>query len=114
MAEGINMAGKLWDIANLVTGFAIVQSLALTYSLANHTIKMSDTPSHMFAFIGTLIFTTGYIVAIRICGSKGRRLDSETNADAWRTVTTGRVITVCGFTLLTLATIFIHWRTPLP
>jgi len=38
--EDIKLAEKLWDIANVVTGFAVAQVLATTFAMGNHQMAM--------------------------------------------------------------------------
>jgi hypothetical protein len=58
----VNGAEKLWDLANLVTGFAIAQSLAFIFSMAKDDFKTPNLIGHWLAFVGTVGFTIGYIV----------------------------------------------------
>jgi amino acid permease len=71
---------------------------------------MRGLAAHWAAFIGTVVFTIGYIVAVLFCGLTGRSLDAETNANFWYWVTFGRMLTVVMFALVTIATIYVHRR----
>jgi hypothetical protein len=110
MVESLKMAEKLWDLANLVTGFAVAQSLAFTYGMAKHDMKMPGLAAHWMAAIGTIVFTVGYGVAVVLCYIKGRSLDAAANAVVWKWVMFGRVLTVSMFAAVTLVTIYFHWR----
>lgn len=107
----MDMPEKLWDLANLVTGFAVVQSLALTYALVKDEVKaVRDSVSHWTAAIGTCIFNFFYMVAAAYCGSEGRKLDVKSDPRTWSLVTCGREIAIVSFALVTLGTIYVHWR----
>ena len=105
MTNAVNMPEKLWDLANLITGFAIVQTLATTFALAEGELKIMKGPTaHSYAVIGTIILTVCYVIAICWCGYKGRKLDSASNSEFWIVVTSGRVIAVLLFiTMVTMA-----------
>jgi uncharacterized membrane protein (DUF485 family) len=107
--EGLNGADKLWDLANLVTGFAVAQSLAIIFSMARNDFKMPNKKRHWLAFIGITLFTICYIVAIELCGNEGQLLD-KTHANLWQQVTRGRVFAVILFALVTVGVIYLHWR----
>ena len=60
MTNAVNMPEKLWDLANLITGFAIVQTLATTFALAEGELKIMKGPTaHSYAVIGTIIQSGG-------------------------------------------------------
>jgi hypothetical protein len=108
--ETLNAVEKLWDLANLITGFAVVQSLAVTFGLVKRDLKMLRGPkAHWSAAVGTLLFTVGYVAAVEYCGKKGRCLDVA-NADIWCWVTLGRTFSICVFALITVGTIYLHRR----
>jgi uncharacterized membrane protein (DUF485 family) len=107
--EGLNGADKLWDLANLVTGFAVAQSLAIIFSMARNDFKMPNKKGHWLAFIGIVLFTTFYIIAIKVCGNEGQLLD-KTHANLWQQVTRGRVFAVILFALVTVGVIYLHWN----
>ena len=71
--ETINMVEKLWDLANLVTAFAVVQTLTLTYSMAKGELRISleGRRNHWGAFATTIVFTIFYLTAIIWSGIKG-------------------------------------------
>ena len=50
----LNIAEKLWDLGNLVTGFGVVQSLATTYAVAKGELRgFEGTRLHLLAAAGT-------------------------------------------------------------
>lgn len=109
--EKIKMAEKLWDLANLLTGFAVVQSIATTFTVAKGDLEsLVGCDAHFMAMIVTLVFTIFYIIAILWCCKKGSSLDSKDNSSTWRAVKAGRVFAVVLFTLVTLGTFYGHWN----
>ena len=106
----IKIAEKLWDLANLVTGFAVAQSIATTFTVAKGDLKtLKDAGPHLGAIIATLIFTTFYIIAILWCRKNGSSRDSTDNSSLWHAATVGRVFAVILFTLVILVTFGGHW-----
>jgi hypothetical protein len=98
--EHSDMVGKLWDIANYVTGFAVAQVLATSFGIAKKELKaLKGLLAHWIAFGGTLVFTVFYITAIWWCGHKGLEMDGS-HADIWHPVTEGRMATVLLFTFV--------------
>ena len=110
------MADKLWDLANLITGFAIAQNLATTFAMAKGEFRNSlkGTAAHIVAFVSTIVFTILYFCAIWWCRSQA--LDKpevkyiEDMVSLWKHVTVGRVLAVALFTLVTLMTLIGHWK----
>jgi len=106
----MNMADKLWDLANLVTGFASAQSLAFIFGLVSDNLKLvKGRDAHWAAAIGTSIFTIGYIAAVVWCGYKGQSIAND-HTGIWRSVTMGRVFTIVVFDILATGTTYVHWR----
>jgi uncharacterized membrane protein (DUF485 family) len=71
------------------------------FQYGQERLQMPNKKGHWLAFIGTVVFTTCYIVAIMYCGNEGQFLDG-TNANLWQQVTRGRVFAVILFALVTL------------
>jgi hypothetical protein len=108
--ESVHVAEKLWDMANIITGFAIAQVLATTFALAKHELKaLKGVPAHWAAFLTTLLFTGFYIGAIVWCGCEGRHLN-PTQYDIWTKTMAGRVGAVILFTLVLVLTLVGHRR----
>lgn len=104
---------KLWDLANVVTGFAIVQSIATIFALAKGDLRrsMKTRGDHVAAFVFTLCFTTGYIYAIAKLKSLAVPfMKGGFDGALWTTVTWWRITAVVAFTLITLLTIVGHWK----
>jgi len=108
--DGIKMAEKLWDLANLVTGFAITQTIATTFAMARDDLKNSlkGPRAHAVAIVATLVFSISYVLAILWCRTKGASIDTPANLQIWNAVTTGRVSGVLLFTLVALGTLYGH------
>ena len=110
MTEEFKTMEKLWDLANLITGFAIAQNIATTFAMAKEDLDRALTGplNHWFAFAGIVVFTALYIVAIIWCGEHGSPHDPPDTVALWKTVTCGRVGAVLLFALVTLGTLYGH------
>jgi uncharacterized membrane protein YidH (DUF202 family) len=113
--ETINFAEKLWDLANIITGFAIAQVLATTFALVKGELPpLTGTSAHGAAFILTTGFTVAYIWAIRWCEREWRQLEAAklaTGQEAiWHSATQGRIFAVVLFTLVLLLALLGHWH----
>jgi hypothetical protein len=101
--SNFNMAEKLWDLANVITGFAVVQSLATILALLGGTLKISEPVAYRYALWALGGFTALYVVAIGYCGVMGYKIDNN-HLDIWTVTTVARVVVVLIFTgLLFLA-----------
>ena len=108
----INMPEKLWDLANVITGFGVLQSLAMTFALTkSDELRLLNTEAgHWCAFGGTVVFTALYIIAIIWC-----RIAASSNGDdanlayIWKVTTSGRVAIVLAFTLIMCVALWGHW-----
>lgn len=104
------MAEKLWDLANLITGFAVAHALTMSYAIAKHEmVSLKDNTAHAVALVLSLIFTFLYVGAIWWCYKTGIELYPK-NSSVWYSVTLGRILTVGVFTLVMLLALFGHWR----
>jgi hypothetical protein len=109
--EDIKLAEKLWDLANIVTGFAVAQVLATTFTLANRQmLALSGRAAHWYAAGGTFIFTAFYLTAIIWCNHTGAALDATSNNEIWKVVNVGRIFAVVLFTAAMLFTLYGHRR----
>lgn len=108
MAEEFKMTKELWDLANLITGFAIAQNLATTFAMAkgDWRVSLKGTALHWGAAAATIVFTAFYIWAIVwSCNQQ-----PPAGSDTWEAVKWGRVGAVILFTLVTLGTLYGHRR----
>jgi len=108
-ATNFDMAGKLWDLANLITGFAAVQSMATLFAMAKDEWAQTLTSSktHKQVIWGTVWFNLLYIVAIICCGLEGYLINGQ-NGVAWLGTTIGRVVTILLFGGTTIVTFLGH------
>jgi amino acid transporter len=109
------MAEKLWEMANLITGFAVVQSVGTAFALSKGDLRYSltTTPGHIGVFVVTIGFAFAYTFAIRWCSQKGMELDGK-NEDIWKAAAIGRITAVIVFTLITLVAVVGHMATKWP
>jgi hypothetical protein len=104
----MEMADKLWDLANIVTGFSVAQSLATTFMLAKDEMKLlHDETGYRLMCIGTGLFTLFYVVVIVLCGIAGAK-PHDPDGRIWWFVTGGRGAAVIFFTLVLYGTIYGH------
>ena len=68
----MSMAEKLWDLANLIAGFGVLQAIATIFALTKGELKgLRGLAAHRYAAIGTVVFTLFYVIAIIWCGLLG-------------------------------------------
>jgi hypothetical protein len=101
----VQMADKIWDLANIVTGFSVAQSLATIFMLAKDEMKLlHDDNGYRIMRKATAVYTLFYLAAIILCGVAGAKLDTgakpdhSDNTDVWWLVTIGRAVAVIFFT----------------
>ena len=108
--EHLNLADKLWDMANYVTGFAVAQVIATSFAIGKKELKaLSGALAHWLAFGVTLIFTTFYISAIVWCGHRGLKLNAD-HPEILYCATGGRIGAVLLFTFVLMIALLGHWR----
>jgi len=96
-----SMPEKLWELANIVTGFAILQTLATTVALVKGDLNvLKGLNAHRYVFGGTIVFLVLYFAAIIWCGYVGSSLDKPEDLRVWNYVTVGRLCSVLIFTLV--------------
>jgi len=96
--EDVDMVKELWDLANTITAFGVIQNLGFALALANDLSWITKlTARHRFALIRlTIVFAFGYALAnIQIC-RLALQLDPKHHA-VWNQVTIGRVFAVILF-----------------
>jgi len=105
-----DVAEKLWDIANLITGFAVAQVLATTFALAKGEIKALKGPmAHWLALGSTLLFASMYLTAIIWCGYKTIDIEPDRHGILLR-VAWGRAVAVITVNLALLLALYGHRR----
>ena len=108
------MAEKLWDLANLITGFGVVQTLTMTYAMLKGDVRISGRREHRIVYAGTGFFAALYIIAIVACGWVGKSFDADDHSLVWRWVTIGRVVAVLLFMGVTVAATYAHQQERAP
>ena len=110
--DDVKMAEKLWDLANLITGFAVLQTLATIFALIKKggEIELKGAPAHLWTFVATFIFTVLYVGAIIWCRYAASPPDGTNNAYVWNVTTFGRVSIVLIFTGIMCVALRGHWR----
>jgi hypothetical protein len=105
------MAEKLWDLANLITSFAILQTIATTFAITKGDITgFKGWNAHLFGLVGGAVFAFFYVIAIAWCGVVGSSLDKPDSSFVWNVVTLGRVGGVLLFTVVFAGALWGHWR----
>lgn len=93
----MNHAEKLWDLANIITGFGVLQAVATIFAIAKGELKgINGSDAHCWAIFGTGVFTVVYAVGIIGCGCLGAGLDGK-HSKVWVLTTVGRVAGVVIF-----------------
>jgi len=98
----MEMAEKLWDLANVITGFSVLQSLAMIFALGKGDFNDSlrSRSDHLLAFGTSLFFGVLYVLAIYWCGNSGKISADKGDQSIWSFVTWGRCTTVVLFNLI--------------
>jgi hypothetical protein len=102
----------LWDLANLDTGFAVVQTLATTLALIKGELNvLKGRAAQHYMFAATIFFFVCYLTAIFWCGHVGASLDkSSEDLYAWKYATIGRVCGVLIFAVLVSVAVWGRWH----
>jgi hypothetical protein len=103
------MEQNLWNLANIITGFAIAQSLAFLYALAkSEFVKAVDNPmTYWIICIAIIVASILYCVAVYFVGNKGASLTDIHNVDIWKSITLGRVAAILVFNAFAIVVITI-------
>ena len=101
-----DLAKKLWDMANLITGFAVAQSLVVSLAIINNQMGWICDPSAPVISIGALVvITLLYCWALVVCGRLGSKLGESEHRDIWCYLTGGRIAAVLLFNVVLLVVI---------
>ncbi len=103
-----DMENHLWDLANIITGFAVVQSLAFLYALAqNEFMKAVDNRDAQKIIIpATVVASIFYCGAVFLLGRAGTSL-AESHQSVWDSVMWGRIVAILAFNGLVL---YVIWK----
>jgi hypothetical protein len=109
--EDKEMAGRLWELANLLTAFSAAQSLATLFAVVRGDLDkwLVDWKAHKRSFWGTILFSILYEIAVIYCGYQGARLDCV-HVELWWTFTAGRLFAVLLFGFVLGVVIWGHWE----
>jgi len=110
--KDFSMPEKLWELANLVTAFAVVQSLATAFALVKGELNvLRGWTAHCSMFAATSFFFVCYLIAIFWCGYVGASLDkSSEDMCAWWYATGGRAFSIFLFTAVVVVAVWGHWQ----
>ncbi len=107
--ENAKMLERLWDLSNYVTGFAVAQSLATTFSVASGQLKaLSGTMAHVIALIAVVMWSGLYCYVVDWLQKRGTKLDSA-NAELWTLVDCGRYTAIVLFGFVVFITVAGDW-----
>jgi hypothetical protein len=98
---------RLWGLANIVTGFAVAQSIALLYALGKDLRDLHKAPMGTKKWIAIPIglFSCFYVGAV--WGLAWLAIDSDPSEDSiWLWVMVGRSVAIGAFGLFALASLF--------
>ena len=107
------MADNLWDLANIVSGFAIVQSIATAFALSKGDFRflLRTKSDHIWGIVGTIVFTAFYLVSVFWCWWRAKAIDTNcVDRSIWAWVTSGRIAAIVLFAALVVLTFFGHLR----
>jgi len=110
--EDTMMAEKLWDLANLITGFAVAQCLATLFAVVKGDLNrwLTMPKDYLRSGAGMATFTALYCVALWYCGSRGADLDCG-HRGIWIMCTAGRMTAVIVFAAILGVVFWGHWQT---
>lgn len=99
----------LWDIANLITSFAVAQAVATAFALGKDLAGLLEMPIPVKVAIAFVAYLFGglYCLAVKRCWDLSRSIDHNLQHNTiWMHVTIGRVICILLFTSLVVLGIF--------
>jgi hypothetical protein len=104
------MTDKLWDLANITTGFAVVQSIATAFALArdDFSFLLRNKTDHIWAIIFTAVFNALYIASVFYFRSCAKI--SPEDVSVWTIITWGRALVIFFFALLPLMAFWSHLK----
>jgi hypothetical protein len=107
----LNVVEKLWDLANLTTGFAVAQSIATAFAVAKGDFDhaLNAAPEHYFGIVGTLVFNALYTGAVVWCRKRASKATNYDNS-LWSAVNQGRILAIWLFALVALVAFVGHLR----
>jgi hypothetical protein len=109
-----DMEKELWSLANIITGFAVAQSLAFLYALGQKEFANAvDNPAASWIILlATLGASLIYCGSVYFIGGKGASLTDPQNRGVWTWVTWGRILAISvfnGFVVLMVIVRNLRW-----
>ena len=94
-----DISKELWSLANIITGFSVAQSIAVTIALGKDLAGFQHQPVVVRLAVSgmAVVFAGVYCFAVRRCWVLARSVDSEHDV-IWRQVTRGREFCIWLFT----------------
>lgn len=108
-----DLCQKLWDIANYIVGFAVLQSVSFAYALGKDLpdfLRQSLGVKSIVVLVSGLFYAL-YWYGVWECYLLARTLDCP-HPEVWHAVSKGRVVCIGIFMLLPLLILFLG--KPLP
>ena len=102
-----DISKELWSLANIITGFSVAQSVAVTIAFGKDLAGLQHQPPVVklaVTFIA-VVSAGAYCFAVRRCWGLARSVDSEHEA-IWRQVTRGRELCIWFFTAVLVLGLF--------
>lgn len=100
MAGEFDINAELWQLANIVTGFAVAQGIAFALALGGDLGRLQSSPprAKVVLTIVSILFASAYSIAVERCLALASLEPGV--AAVWREVTCGRHVAIWLFTAL--------------
>ena len=111
LGEMSDMANHLWNLADIITGFAVAQSIAFLYALAQKEFSEAvDNPeASMIIVMATVSASVVYCSAVYLIGTGGSSLTNvEHEKNIWASITWGRIAGIMIFNGFVLSIVFLQ------
>jgi hypothetical protein len=94
-----DISKELWSLANIITGFSVVQSVAIAIAFGKDLagLQKEEEVVKVALAVIAVVFAGVYCFAVRRCWALARSIDSE-HEIIWRQVTRGRELCIWLFT----------------
>jgi hypothetical protein len=97
-----DMAENLWELANIISGFAVIQSIATAFALAKGDFRFSlrTKTEHVIGIASASVFAIFYAGTVAWCWYRATSIDTDSNDQSlWAIVTIGRIGAILLFTV---------------
>ncbi|MGF7131444.1 hypothetical protein P3T40_002926 [Paraburkholderia sp. EB58] len=107
----MDMSEKLWDLSNIITGFAAAQSVTMTIVMGKGELARSlrSGKDHLTTLCASVISSVFYIGVIFWCQVNSMAGTGEREKLIWTWVTWGRCATVILFMAIMLYVLLLHY-----